>query len=73
MAYTQAQLNTLQNAIASGVKEVTYGDKKTVYQDLSEMIALANLMQTEINGIGTIAQRRRQGIFKSTIYNHGRR
>lgn len=68
-SFTVANLQNLNNAIAMGVKEVTYGDKKTVYQDINQMMQLRNLMITEIYGTASFDDRRNMGIFKSTLYN----
>lgn len=66
--FTPAMITALAGAIALGAKEVDYGDKKVVYQDLGAMISLLNLMQTQVYGTPTMADRRKQGIFNSTIY-----
>lgn len=48
MAYTQADLDTLQAAIASGTLSIRHGDKEKRFQSLAEMRALRNEMQREI-------------------------
>lgn len=48
MAYTIPQLETLEQAIATGAKEVWYGDKKVIYQSLDEMKGLRNTMRNEL-------------------------
>lgn len=68
MAFTQSQLDALESAISLGVKKVKYGDKETEYQTLAEMMTLRDLMLAEINGTGTLADRRKMGIFRSTNY-----
>ncbi len=37
MAYTQAQLQNLQKALASGEQEVIFKGRKTVYRSVSEL------------------------------------
>ena len=37
MAYTQAQLDTLENALAKGEKRVTFGDKTVEYRSVDEL------------------------------------
>lgn len=37
MAYTQTQIENLEKAIASGVLEVEYQDRRVRYQSLAEM------------------------------------
>lgn len=46
--YTVEQYNTLKAAIAQGVTEVWYGDKKVVYRSLKEMLFIQNLMEAEL-------------------------
>lgn len=51
MAFSLEQYSKLQDAIASGVRTVQYGDKSVTYHSLSEMTALMKLMETSL-GIG---------------------
>lgn len=48
MAFSQAQLDALETAIASGTLEVTTGDKKVRYHSLDEMIRLRDLIRNQI-------------------------
>ena len=49
MAYTQTQLDALEEAIALGVTVVRYPDGKTVqYRSLAEMEGLRSRMKTEL-------------------------
>lgn len=48
MAYTQAQLDALEVAIAEGTLKVEYGDKKVEYRSLNEMIRIRDLIKSEI-------------------------
>jgi hypothetical protein len=44
MAFNQAQLDALDEAIASGSLKVKYADKELTYRSLSEMMQLRDLM-----------------------------
>lgn len=46
--YTLTMLQTLQMAIASGVKSVYYGDKRVDYRSLDDMIRTQNIMLTAL-------------------------
>ena len=48
MAFTQTQLDLLNNAIAQGVLEVKYADKTVIYRSLSEMMAIRDTIKTEL-------------------------
>lgn len=50
-SFTLDQLSKLNDAIASGVKTVVYGDKTVNYHSLNEMLQLRKVMQQEL-GIG---------------------
>ena len=52
MAYTQQQLNAINEAIAIGATTVKYGDKEITYRSLSEMKRIKAEMETDL-GIGT--------------------
>ncbi|HEY0032282.1 MAG TPA: hypothetical protein VGB81_03370 [Devosia sp.] len=56
MAYTQAQYDALQSAIASGALTVEYGDKKVTYRSLTEMRAILSEMERDLQ-IGTRSRR----------------
>lgn len=75
MAWTQADIDALKAQMGLGVSEITYGDKTTKFQPLPDQVALLNLMEASVNGVGTIAQRTKQGIFFSTTNRnrYGRR
>ena len=47
--YTQEQLDALNAAIAQGVKEVYYGDKRVVYRSLAEMLQIRALMVKQLS------------------------
>ena len=42
MAWTQTQLDNLEDAIAKGVLEIKYNDKVIKYRSLKEMITIRN-------------------------------
>lgn len=50
MAFTQAQIDALEDAIAQGVLEVYYGEKKIRYRDLDEMEKILNKMKLQVSG-----------------------
>jgi hypothetical protein len=47
--FTTSQYQTLCAAIAQGVTEVWYGDKKVVYRSLSEMKQIKSMMEADLN------------------------
>lgn len=47
-AFTQENLNLLEQAIVDGVKKVKYSDKEIEYRSLDEMIKLRNMMKKEL-------------------------
>lgn len=49
MAFTQAQLDALETAIAAGTLEVSVGDKKVRYHSLDEMIRLREVIRNQLN------------------------
>jgi len=54
--YTQAMYNALIEAIATGAREVWYGDKRVAYRTLDEMLRLKDAMEVYL-GIATIPKR----------------
>lgn len=48
MAFTLQQLQALDDAIAQGVMQVTYGNKIVMYKSLDEMLRVRNLMAREL-------------------------
>lgn len=49
MPFTQTDIDTLKAAIASGVLEVEYHDRRVKYQTTREMLEALGLMQQEVN------------------------
>ena len=52
MAFTQAQLDALEAAIATGALRVTYQDKSVQYHSLEDMLLLREAMRREL-GLAT--------------------
>ncbi len=50
MPYTQTQIDALKAAIATGAREVWYGDKRVAYRSLDEMKQTLSIMENEVNG-----------------------
>lgn len=48
MAFTQENLDTLNEAIATGARSVRYGDKQVDYKTLDEMLRARAIMQQEL-------------------------
>jgi hypothetical protein len=49
--YTMVMYNALVEAIATGTREVWYGDKRVAYRSLDEMLRIKDDMETYL-GIG---------------------
>ncbi len=56
MAYTQDQLNKLDEAISQGALRVKYADKEVEYRSLDEMMRIRELMRQEL-GLNTKSRR----------------
>ena len=65
MAYTQQQLDTLNDAIAQGALEVWYGDKKVIYRSLADMRSIRDEMLSEL-GLAKNNKRRFASFTKGT-------
>lgn len=50
MAYSQADIEALEMAIASGAKKVKFSDRETEYRDLAEMKQILNDMKASVTG-----------------------
>lgn len=57
MAFTQKQLDVLEEAITNGVLEVQYTDKKVKYRSLAEMMQLRDKIREELGIVKKQAQR----------------
>lgn len=51
MAFTQEQLDALEEAIAQGVTTVAYGDKRVEYRSLQDMIRLRDMMRKDLGQV----------------------
>jgi hypothetical protein len=50
MAFTQAQITALEQAIATGATRVRYADRDVTYRSLAEMRDLLAEMKEQVNG-----------------------
>jgi predicted transcriptional regulator len=48
MAFTQTQLDALEEAIAQGVLKVKYQDREVTYNSFKQMTALREMMRREL-------------------------
>lgn len=53
MAWTNAQLSALENAIATGTTSVMHDGKKIEYRSMAEMIQVRNMMRAELGQSST--------------------
>jgi hypothetical protein len=65
MAYTQTDVDKLKAAIATGAREVWYGDKRVAYRSLTEMKEVLSTMEAEVSG-KKVSRRRRIVFSKGT-------
>lgn len=56
-------LQQLLDAAGTGAKEITYNGKRTVFQDLDQLLALIDRIRAEINGKCKSQSRRVQMVF----------
>ena len=52
MAFAQAQLDALEEAIAEGADEVRYGDRAVRYKSMKDMLALRDKMRRDLSLAG---------------------
>lgn len=64
--WSQSDYNTLCSAIAQGVVEVQYGDKKITYRSLPDMLRIKSQMETAL-GIGAKKYRKKVACFNKGI------
>ena len=48
MAFTQAQIDALEKAIAEGTTRVKYQDREVTYRYLEEMMQILNMMKKSL-------------------------
>lgn len=61
MAYTQADLDALNAAIAQGALRVKYSDKEVEYRSLPEMLQIRDLI------LGELGQRRTPKVWQGYV------
>lgn len=57
MAWTQSQLDALEEAISQGALKVKYADKEVEYRSLNDMMQLRDIMRQDL-GLNTAGSRR---------------
>lgn len=62
MAWTQSQLDALDQAIAEGALTVKYADKQVTYRSLDEMLRIRRLMASAL-GVSAKSPRRTYASF----------
>lgn len=58
MAFTQTQLDALENAIASGTLEVRTGDKSVRYHSLDELVKARDLIRDQLTASSALTKSR---------------
>jgi hypothetical protein len=64
MAYSQAQIEGLKKAIASGVLTVRHGETSTTFRSLAEMQETLRMMESENSGLSKAPRRTVAGFSK---------
>lgn len=59
MAFTQAQIDALKDAIGTGARSVSVDGKTVTYNSISEMLRALRLMEREVNGASSASTIRR--------------
>jgi len=57
MAFTQADIDALKMAIASGVLRVQYTDREVTYQTIPDMLQALSVMTPEVQGANATRHR----------------
>ena len=65
-SYTSEQLTSLKSAVAQGVMEVQYSDKKVKYASINEMLKLISIIERELNP-PPLSSTRKTGIFSKGL------
>jgi len=68
MAFTQEQLDTLEAAIAQGVKRVEYADKVVEYPSLKDMLALLDTIRQVLVLISGFSGNRKLASYNKGVY-----
>lgn len=58
MAYTQADIDALEGAIAKGALEVQRGDERVKYRSLAEMQSTLDIMRAAVTGQSRVSKLR---------------
>jgi microcompartment protein CcmL/EutN len=58
MAYTQADIDALKSAIATGARDVQRGDERVSYRSLADMKEALRMMENEVSGATSKARQR---------------
>lgn len=53
LGFTEADLEQLKTALASGALEVQIGDRRVKYQSIKDLLAVINMVQAELEGVDT--------------------
>lgn len=70
MAFTEADLDTLRAAMASGIKRVTFADGRTTeYQNAAEITAAYKIAKAEVSAAANVAAGRSRTRF--AVYGSG--
>ena len=56
MAFTQAQLDALEAAIATGTLEVRYGDKSVRYQSTADLIRARDIIKDQLSSSNPVSR-----------------
>lgn len=68
MAWSQEDLDTLQRAIATGVRSVTFADgRRTEYQNTDQMLAAVKMMRGEIAAAANAGARRSRRVIVGRV------
>jgi len=72
MAFSQTQLDSLDQAIADGALEVKYRDRTVIYRSLKEMLQIRDLMRKDLGIIQKGATRVKASFSKGLDDSNGR-
>lgn len=72
MAFTLAQLEALDEAIATGAQQVSYGNKIVIFKSMDDMLKARNLMAAELGLLnkGTVNDGRTYGKFNKGLHSN---
>ena len=67
MAFSQAQLDALEDAITQGALSVKYADKEVTYRSVSEMLRIRDLIRRQLGLVQQGSNRITPTISKGTL------